>query len=77
LSRLAAPLFLQSIFSYSLSLISIAFVGHLSSPTALSSAVLANSLYNVTGMTVVTGLSAGMETLCGQVLATGACSTAH
>lgn len=61
------PLFFQNVFSYSLSVISIAFVGHLNDPTILSSVVMANSLYNVTGMSVVAGLSAGMETLCGQV----------
>jgi hypothetical protein len=47
--------------------IAVGFVGHLDDPVLLSSVVLANSLYNVTGYSIVSGLSAGMETLCGQV----------
>lgn len=64
---MAGPLFLQNIFSYSTSVVAVAFVGHLGDPLLLSSAVLANSLYNVTGYSLISGLSAGMETLCGQV----------
>lgn len=67
LSRLAVPLVLQNLFGYSLAVIAAAFVGHLNDAVLLSSAVLANSFYNVTGLSVVVGLSAGMETLCGQV----------
>lgn len=40
--------------------------GHLDDPVLLSAAVLAGSFYNVTGYSIVIGLSAGMETLCGQ-----------
>jgi len=47
--------------------VAVGFVGHLQDPVLLSSAVLANSLYNVTGLSLMSGLSAGMETLCGQV----------
>jgi hypothetical protein len=42
-------------------------VGHLNHPELLSSAVLANSLYNVTGYSLLQGLASGMESLCGQV----------
>jgi hypothetical protein len=58
---------LQNVFAFSLSLISAGFVGHLNDPVLLSAAVLANSLYNITGLSVVSGLASGMETLCGQV----------
>eukprot|EP00879_Flechtneria_rotunda_P024910 GHRR01026437.1.p1 GENE.GHRR01026437.1~~GHRR01026437.1.p1 ORF type:complete len:117 (+),score=45.37 GHRR01026437.1:537-887(+) len=70
---MAGPLFLQNIFSYSTSVIAVAFVGHLNDPSLLSSAVLANSLYNVTGYSVISGLSAGMETLCGQASVCSGC----
>jgi hypothetical protein len=47
--------------------VAVAFVGHLNQPELLSSAVLANSLYNVTGYSLLQGLASGMESLCGQV----------
>eukprot|EP00878_Enallax_costatus_P024109 GHUV01025702.1.p1 GENE.GHUV01025702.1~~GHUV01025702.1.p1 ORF type:complete len:494 (+),score=51.79 GHUV01025702.1:73-1554(+) len=71
LTSMAGPLFLQNIFSYSTSVVAVAFVGHLGDPLLLSSAVLANSLYNVTGYSLISGLSAGMETLCGQAYGAG------
>lgn len=64
---MAGPLFLQNLLAYSTSVVAVAFIGHLDDPSLLSSAVLANSLFNVSGYSVVQGLSAGMETLCGQV----------
>jgi len=64
---MAGPLLVQNILSYSTSAVSVGFVGHLQDPMLLSSAVLANSLYNVSGLSLMSGLSAGMETLCGQV----------
>lgn len=67
LTSLAAPLMLQNVFGYSLAVVSAVFVGHLNDPLALSSTVLAGSFYNVTGFSVIVGLAAGMETLCGQV----------
>lgn len=73
LSHMAGPLFLQNLFSFSTSAMAVGFVGHLGDPVLLSSAVLANSLYNVSGYSVVSGLSAGMETLCGQ--ASAGCSS--
>ncbi|PNH03694.1 MATE efflux family protein DTX1 [Tetrabaena socialis] len=65
LARLAGPLVIQNVAGYSLSLVSAVFVGHLNDPVALSAAVLAGSFYNITGFSLVIGLSAGMETLCG------------
>ncbi|GFR39892.1 hypothetical protein Agub_g397, partial [Astrephomene gubernaculifera] len=59
LSRLAGPLILQNLAGYTLSVVSTAFVGHLDDPVALSSAVLAGSFYNITGYSLVIGLSAG------------------
>jgi MATE family multidrug resistance protein len=67
LGTLAGPLFAQSLFSWSLQIIATAFVGHLNNPMDLSCAVLASSLFNVSGLSIVTGLASGMETLCGQV----------
>jgi len=43
-----------------------AFVGHLGDPTLLTGVVLASSVYNITGFSIVCGLAAGSETLCGQ-----------
>ncbi|KAG1670897.1 hypothetical protein FOA52_000399 [Chlamydomonas sp. UWO 241] len=51
-------------------MLSVAFVGQLGKGV-LSSVVLAGSLYNVTGLSVVIGLAAGMETLCGQAYGAG------
>ncbi|GAX72839.1 hypothetical protein CEUSTIGMA_g294.t1 [Chlamydomonas eustigma] len=65
LVSLAFPVVLQNIFGYMTSLVSAAFVGHLGSQV-LSSVVMASSLYNVTGLSIVVGLASGMETMCGQ-----------
>lgn len=70
IGRLAGPLIAQNLFGYSLAVIAAGFVGHLDSAVLLSSAVLANSFYNVTGLSLMVGLSAGMETLCGQASGT-------
>jgi hypothetical protein len=67
LLRLAGPLMVQSLSTMAMILISTTFVGHLNNPTELSAVVLASSLYNVTGSSLIIGLSSGMETLCGQV----------
>jgi MATE family multidrug resistance protein len=47
------------------------YIGRLGS-LPLSASVLANSVYNCTGLSLALGLSAGMETLCGQVRVWGA-----
>jgi Na+-driven multidrug efflux pump len=67
LTKLSVPLFIQNLLAYSTTLVAVAFVGHLNHPELLSSAVLANSLYNVTGYSLLQGLASGMESLCGQV----------
>lgn len=67
LLHLALPLVLQNIAGYTLSVVAAAFIGHLNDPVSLSAAVLAGSFYNISGYSLVIGLSAGMETLCGQV----------
>ena len=64
---LGGPLVLQNLFTFGISLVAVAFVGHLNSATLLSSVVMANTLFNVTGYSVMAGLASGMETLCGQV----------
>eukprot|EP00798_Chlamydomonas_sp_ICE-L_P029169 gene29169-32391_t len=65
LAALSGPLIFQNLFGYLISVISALFVGRLG-PAELAAVVLANSLYNVTGFSIICGLSAGMETLCGQ-----------
>ena len=62
----ALPISLSNILGFSQSTICAAFLGHLGTQY-LSSSVLASSFYNITGLSVVYGLAAGMETLCGQV----------
>ena len=64
--QLAGPVFLQSLMGFSANIVSLAFVGHLGSLT-LSQAVLGLSAYNVTGLSVLLGVSMGMETCCTQV----------
>jgi Na+-driven multidrug efflux pump len=121
LGKLAAPLVVQNLAGYTLSIVAAMAVGHLNDPVALSSVVLAGehlgcsglfrafhprlkdralgggtcrggapwcgrwvgagksglptlctgSLYNVTGWSFIIGLSAGMETLCGQAYGAG------
>jgi hypothetical protein len=64
--RLAIPLMINNIAGYALSIVGAIYIGRLGS-LPLSASVLANSLYNCTGLSLALGLSAGMETLCGQV----------
>lgn len=71
LVQIAGPLWAQNFASLALGLIAIAFVGHMGDPLALSQVVLANSIFNVTGASIVSGLSAGMETFCGQAMGAG------
>ena len=63
---LGYPLALLNIFSYSGSVITLAFVGRLGS-YELSVAVLATSVYNVTGYSIMYGMAGAIETLGGQV----------
>ena len=57
---------INNIAGYALSIVGAIYIGRLGS-LPLSASVLANSLYNCTGLSLALGLSAGMETLCGQV----------
>ncbi|GBF98590.1 hypothetical protein Rsub_11315 [Raphidocelis subcapitata] len=66
LLSLGVPLALQSLSTMLLTLVSTIFVGHLGDPVALSGVVLASSVYNVTGISLVIGLSSALDTLCGQ-----------
>lgn len=65
LVRLGGPVSLQAALSFSSSLVSLAFAGHLGGK-ALGQAVLALSLYNISAASVVVGLAQGLETLCSQ-----------
>lgn len=56
----------NNIAGYALSIVGAIYIGRLGA-LQLSASVLANSLYNCTGLSLALGLSAGMETLCGQV----------
>ncbi|DBA93746.1 hypothetical protein WJX82_004690 [Trebouxia sp. C0006] len=62
---LGVPLSAQAILSFSSTLVSMAFIGHLGKHE-LSAAVLGTSLFNVTGLSILIGLCSAMETLCGQ-----------
>lgn len=62
---LAVPLAVQNVIGFSLSIISQAFAGQLGAHS-LSAVVLASSFFNVTGLSIALGLSAGLDTLCGQ-----------
>lgn len=64
--RLAVPLMVNNIAGYALSIVGAIYIGRLGA-LPLAASVLANSLYNCTGLSLALGLSAGMETLCGQV----------
>ena len=64
--RLGVPLSAQAILSFSSTLVSMAFIGHIGKHE-LSAAVLGTSLFNVTGLSILIGLCSAMETLCGQV----------
>eukprot|EP00891_Asterochloris_glomerata_P000920 jgi/Astpho2/920/Aster-00759 len=84
LVRLGIPLSTVSLLSYTANIISLAYVGRLSAHN-LAAAVLGNStawphsgmsvhassLFNVTGFSVLMGLSSAMETLCGQNFGAG------
>eukprot|EP00877_Chromochloris_zofingiensis_P013278 jgi/Chrzof1/8203/Cz03g01120.t1 len=62
---------IEGMSATSLQLITTTYIGHVNSPTALSSLVLANTVYNVTGYSIVSGLASAMETLCGQAYGAG------
>lgn len=63
---LGVPLSAQAILSFSATLVSMSFIGHIGKHE-LSAAVLGTSLFNVTGLSILIGLCSAMETLSGQV----------
>ncbi|GBF97494.1 hypothetical protein Rsub_10417 [Raphidocelis subcapitata] len=70
ITSLAIPLMIQNLAGYSVSIIGAVFIGRLG-PLLLSSSFLANSFYNATGLSIAMGLSAGLETMCGQAYGAG------
>ncbi|KAK7380069.1 hypothetical protein VNO78_32446 [Psophocarpus tetragonolobus] len=62
---LAGPMVLVCVFQYSLQIISLMFVGHLDE-LLLAGASLAASFVNVTGFSVLIGMSSALDTFCGQ-----------
>ncbi|KAM0827318.1 hypothetical protein ACQ4PT_068275 [Festuca glaucescens] len=62
---LAGPLVASGIFQCALQLVSVMFVGHLGE-LPLAGASLATSLANVTGFSLLVGMSSALDTLCGQ-----------
>ncbi|XP_042434460.1 protein DETOXIFICATION 16-like [Zingiber officinale] len=65
LLSLAGPLIATSLLQYSIQVISVMFVGHLSE-LSLSGASMATSFANVTGFSVLLGMASALDTLCGQ-----------
>lgn len=65
LVKLGVPLSAQAILSFSATLVSMSFIGHIGKHE-LSAAVLGTSLFNVTGLSILIGLCSAMETLSGQ-----------
>lgn len=72
LVKLGVPLSAQAILSFSATLVSMSFIGHIGKHE-LSAAVLGTSLFNVTGLSILIGLCSAMETLSGQVCAPHCC----
>lgn len=65
--HIAGPLFVEGVAAIGQQLVASSCVGHLNDDAALSALILAQSLYNVTGYSLVSGLASALETLCGQV----------
>uniref|UniRef100_A0ACD5WKN5 Uncharacterized protein n=1 Tax=Avena sativa TaxID=4498 RepID=A0ACD5WKN5_AVESA len=70
LLRLAGPLVASGILQCALQLVSVMFVGHLGE-LPLAGASLATSLANVTGFSLLVGMSSALDTLCGQAFGAG------
>lgn len=67
LLHITGPLSIEStLWFVCSSLMSLAFVGHLGA-LPLAAVVLANSVYNISGYSLVVGMAAGMNSLSGQV----------
>ncbi|XP_073360654.1 protein DETOXIFICATION 16-like [Aegilops tauschii subsp. strangulata] len=67
LLRLAGPLAAGGILRSALQLVSVMFVGHLGE-LLLAGASLATSLANLTGLSLLVGMSSSLDTLCRQAL---------
>ncbi|TVU30915.1 hypothetical protein EJB05_22568, partial [Eragrostis curvula] len=65
LARLAVPNVVGGVLLYLVNMVSLMFVGHLGE-LPLAGAALATSLANVTGISVLVGMSSALDTLCGQ-----------
>ncbi|KAL6839348.1 hypothetical protein ACP4OV_030845 [Aristida adscensionis] len=65
LVRLAGPIIASCVLQNLVNMVSLMFVGHLGE-LALAGASLATSLANVTGFSVIIGMAAALDTLCGQ-----------
>ncbi|GAX80512.1 hypothetical protein CEUSTIGMA_g7950.t1 [Chlamydomonas eustigma] len=63
--KLGVPLMFQNVFGYLLSITCTVAIGRIGAPE-LAASSLANSIYVVTGLSMVLGLSTAMETFCGQ-----------
>lgn len=64
--HIAGPLFVEGVAAIGQQLVASSCVGHLNNDAALSALILAQSLYNVSGYSLVSGLASALETLCGQ-----------
>ncbi|KAK4490544.1 hypothetical protein RD792_001226 [Penstemon davidsonii] len=69
-SYIAVPMVAVSVTQYMLRAVSMMMLGHLDE-LALSSSAIATSLTNVTGFSLIFGLSCALETLCGQAYGAG------
>eukprot|EP00879_Flechtneria_rotunda_P027684 GHRR01029666.1.p1 GENE.GHRR01029666.1~~GHRR01029666.1.p1 ORF type:complete len:206 (+),score=37.51 GHRR01029666.1:149-766(+) len=68
---LGGPLFVEGVAAIGEQLVATSCVGHLADPSALSALVLAEAVYNVSGYSIVSGLTSALETLCGQAYGAG------
>lgn len=69
-SRIALPMIVVTVSQYLLRVSPMIMLGHLGE-LSLSSASIATSLCNVTGYSVLFGMSSALETLCGQAYGAG------
>jgi MATE family multidrug resistance protein len=67
---LAGPMVCVNLLQYSITVVSVAFVGHLGE-LELASASIASSLAGVLGYYVLLGMGSALETLCGQAYGAG------
>ncbi|KAJ4822404.1 hypothetical protein Tsubulata_008942 [Turnera subulata] len=70
LSSMAAPMLVVSVAHYMLQVVSLMMAGHLGE-VSLSGVAVATSFANVTGFSLLGGMSGALETLCGQAYGAG------